>query len=379
MKFKRPHYRPVRFVDKRPEGGGYPADPRPAMNKYLFKKTLIIVHDLVATAVAVIVDLRVRFDGALLDERVQLPADLPAALRRPSPASSTGSSTSTGPSGASRRCRICSTSSAPRPCWRWRCWSSTTFSSRRSSSASSSSARSPSRSTGSMQMFLLGGPRLAFRYMKYRPLAPHPAARRQHADAAARPRQRHRGDPARDRDRHGEEAAARGHPVVPRRRSRPVDPRRAGARHLRRSRSGRAGFPGARHRRSAASSRRPSALAPEANPDMLIARARRLGLPLVRVTSLGEGMRDAELAPLEIEDLLLRPTGADRPDAAREFHPRQARSRHRRRRLDRLARSAPASSPSGRASSDARKLRAVPAPYPRKPDARCRATPRWTA
>ncbi|MBZ6077134.1 nucleoside-diphosphate sugar epimerase/dehydratase [Microvirga puerhi] len=52
----------------------------------------------------------------------------------------------------------------------------------------------------------------------------------------------------------------------------------------------------------------PGALVPEAHPDMLIARARRLGLPLVRVTSLGEGMRDAELAPLEIEDLLLRPT-----------------------------------------------------------------------
>ncbi|MFD0935966.1 SDR family NAD(P)-dependent oxidoreductase, partial [Methylobacterium trifolii] len=40
----------------------------------------------------------------------------------------------------------------------------------------------------------------------------------------------------------------------------------------------------------------------------------RLGLPLARVVSLGEGMRDAELAPLEIEDLLLRPTVAiDRP------------------------------------------------------------------
>jgi O-antigen biosynthesis protein WbqV len=52
----------------------------------------------------------------------------------------------------------------------------------------------------------------------------------------------------------------------------------------------------------------PGALAPEAHPDMLIARARRLGLPLSRVTSLGEGMRSAELAPLEIEDLLLRPT-----------------------------------------------------------------------
>ncbi|WP_407526780.1 SDR family NAD(P)-dependent oxidoreductase [Methylobacterium oryzisoli] len=58
----------------------------------------------------------------------------------------------------------------------------------------------------------------------------------------------------------------------------------------------------------------PSALAPEAHPDDLIARARRLGLPLARVTTLGEGMRDAELAPLEIEDLLLRPTVAiDRP------------------------------------------------------------------
>ncbi|KQP32185.1 SDR family NAD(P)-dependent oxidoreductase [Methylobacterium sp. Leaf100] len=58
----------------------------------------------------------------------------------------------------------------------------------------------------------------------------------------------------------------------------------------------------------------PSALAPEAAPDDLIARARRLGLPLSRVTSLGENMRDAGLAPLEIEDLLLRPTVAiDRP------------------------------------------------------------------
>jgi len=58
----------------------------------------------------------------------------------------------------------------------------------------------------------------------------------------------------------------------------------------------------------------PSALVPEAEPDDLIARARRLGVPLARVVSLGEGMRDAELAPLEIEDLLLRPTvEIDRP------------------------------------------------------------------
>ena len=47
-------------------------------------------------------------------------------------------------------------------------------------------------------------------------------------------------------------------------------------------------------------------------------------------------MRDAELAPLEIEDLLLRPTVQIDRQAARELHPRQARARHRRRRLDRF-------------------------------------------
>jgi FlaA1/EpsC-like NDP-sugar epimerase len=52
----------------------------------------------------------------------------------------------------------------------------------------------------------------------------------------------------------------------------------------------------------------PSALTPEAQPDRLIAQARRLGLILSRVTSLGEGMRETELEPLEIEDLLLRPS-----------------------------------------------------------------------
>ncbi|MDP4006875.1 SDR family NAD(P)-dependent oxidoreductase [Methylobacterium sp. NEAU K] len=54
----------------------------------------------------------------------------------------------------------------------------------------------------------------------------------------------------------------------------------------------------------------PSALVPEAAPDDLIARARRLGLPLARVVGLGEGAQGPELAPLEIEDLLLRPTVA---------------------------------------------------------------------
>ena len=156
-----------------------------------------------------------------------------------------------------------------------------------------------------IQMFLLGGPRLAFRYLKYAPLAPHPAARFQHADPAARAR-RHRGDPARHRGRHGQEDAAQGHPVLPFRRSRqsirgvPVLGTFADLDQVIQDFHER----GTPIRRLLAT---PSALTPEANPDMLIA-PRRLGLPLVRVTSLGEGMRDAELAPLEIEDLLLRPT-----------------------------------------------------------------------
>ena len=111
----------------------------------------------------------------------------------------------------------------------------------------------------------------------------------------------------------------------------------------------------------------PSALAPEAHPDMLIARARRLGLPLVRVTSLGEGMRDAELAPLEIEDLLLRPTVQIDRRAAGEFHSRQARSRHRRRRLDRVGNLHPRGGVRRQPPAGPRELRTVAAPHSRKP------------
>jgi FlaA1/EpsC-like NDP-sugar epimerase len=52
----------------------------------------------------------------------------------------------------------------------------------------------------------------------------------------------------------------------------------------------------------------PSALAPEAEPDKWLSRTRKLALPISRLDSFGEGVRDAELAPLEIEDLLVRPS-----------------------------------------------------------------------
>ncbi|WP_342151586.1 polysaccharide biosynthesis protein [Methylorubrum sp. SB2] len=164
-----------------------------------------------------------------------------------------------------------------------------------------------------LQVFLLGGPRLAFRYLKYA------RSRQSHARTATTPtlllgrgadietvlraiesgsvkRLSPKGILSPRADEAGQ--MMRGVPVL------------GGFRDLEQVVADLAnrGLP---VRRLVAT---PSALAPESEPDDLIARARRLGLPLARVTSLGEGMRDAELAPLEIEDLLLRPTVAiDRP------------------------------------------------------------------
>ena len=51
----------------------------------------------------------------------------------------------------------------------------------------------------------------------------------------------------------------------------------------------------------------PSALAPEAQPETILMRARRLGLVTSRLPSLDEGGEALQLAPVNVEDLLLRP------------------------------------------------------------------------
>lgn len=51
----------------------------------------------------------------------------------------------------------------------------------------------------------------------------------------------------------------------------------------------------------------PAALAPEAEPEKVLDRARRLGVPVLRMQSL-EGAAPGALAPVDIEDLLLRPS-----------------------------------------------------------------------
>ncbi len=51
-----------------------------------------------------------------------------------------------------------------------------------------------------------------------------------------------------------------------------------------------------------------SALGAEAQPELWLARARKLAVPISRLDNLDRGVGEAALAPLEIEDLLLRPT-----------------------------------------------------------------------
>jgi len=52
----------------------------------------------------------------------------------------------------------------------------------------------------------------------------------------------------------------------------------------------------------------PSALTPEAKPEAMLVRARRLGLPLSQMPSLTSGGHAVQLAPVAVEDLLLRPS-----------------------------------------------------------------------
>ena len=52
----------------------------------------------------------------------------------------------------------------------------------------------------------------------------------------------------------------------------------------------------------------PSALAPDANPESILMRARRLGLATSRLPALDEGGEALRLAPVNVEDLLLRPS-----------------------------------------------------------------------
>ncbi|MBX9775419.1 MAG: polysaccharide biosynthesis protein [Xanthobacteraceae bacterium] len=52
----------------------------------------------------------------------------------------------------------------------------------------------------------------------------------------------------------------------------------------------------------------PAAMEPQAHPEKILLKARRLGLQTQRLPSLGEGSEALQLAPVQVEDLLLRPS-----------------------------------------------------------------------
>jgi FlaA1/EpsC-like NDP-sugar epimerase len=276
------------------------------MTKSSLKKTLVIVHDLVATALAVLVTLAVRFEGAVLDDRLQyLPTFLPFYVPF-----------------------------AGLVYWyfglyrsKWRFASLPDLANIFRASTVLAFAllvvdyvlvsndlygfyffgKVAIALYWLVQMALLGGPRLAFRYLKYarsRNTVAREATtstlllgRATDVEVVLRAIELGTVKKLRPRGILSPRAAERGQSI----RGVPVLGTFADLEQVVQDFQ-------ERHiaiRRLVAT---PSALVPEAHPEDLIARARKLGLPLVRVTSLGEGMRDAELAPLEIEDLLLRDT-----------------------------------------------------------------------
>ena len=79
----------------------------------------------------------------------------------------------------------------------------------------------------------------------------------------------------------------------------------------------------------------PSALAPEAKPETILMRARRLGLATSRLPSLDDGGEALRLAPVNVEDLLLRPRVKIDYRRLAEFVHAEIDHRDRRRRLDR--------------------------------------------
>ena len=78
-----------------------------------------------------------------------------------------------------------------------------------------------------------------------------------------------------------------------------------------------------------------TALAPEAKPETILMRARRLGLATSRLPSLDDGGEALRLKTVNVEDLLLRPERQDRLPPSGRLPEREIDHRHRRRRLDR--------------------------------------------
>ena len=143
------------------------------------------------------------------------------------------------------------------------------------------------------------------------PLRAHAAARqdcRRDADFGARARGRRRSPVARDRKRRGEENLAGRRLVAVHRPT--AASRSAASRCWATSTISNAWSPISSSRGTKVTRvvLTPSALSPEARPEVLLIRARKLGLTMSQLPSLDAGGQAVQLAPVAVEDLLLRPS-----------------------------------------------------------------------
>ena len=158
-----------------------------------------------------------------------------------------------------------------------------------------------------LQIAFLSGPRIAYRYFRYTRTLHHAKVERVGPDPGARPRGRRGRAAARDRERRGDKNPAGRHPLAVDGRSGPGDPRRVGAGRSRRHRSASSRISAAAGTNVTRLVLTPSALDPEAKPETILMRAKRLGLATSRLPSLDDGGEALRLAPVNVEDLLLRP------------------------------------------------------------------------
>ena len=187
-----------------------------------------------------------------------------------------------------------------------------------------------------LQMFFLGGPRIAYRLFRHaRTQQPRQRSGR-HSDAGGRPRRRRRSSAARHRERRRDQDQAGRNPVAFARRSGPGTARRSGARLSRPIWKRPSPRLAAHEIHVARLVLTPTALAPDVHPETMLMLARRLGLATSRLPSLEAGEEALRLAPVARRGFAAAPEREDRLPAAGELHQGQDRRGHRRRRLDRL-------------------------------------------
>ena len=192
------------------------------------RSVLIVLHDIVATAAAIVATFGVRFDEAQFAQRLPALKFLPLFLdlRRgglfrlqPAPQQVALHLAARPHQHRARRDRAGAVAAGAR----------LHSAGAATSTASSSSARSPSCCTGSCRCSCWPARAWSIAISTTRARIQRVRVADARADAGARPRRRRRGAAARDRERRGAPHLAGRHPVAVARRPRPVDPRHPGA------------------------------------------------------------------------------------------------------------------------------------------------------